>query len=173
LKDGPLRAAVKRLALGAFYLDVGLSRWLLRRKGEPRYQLGGTCGGCAACCEAPAIRANRAVWYVRSLRRAFLWWQEHVNGFALVRAVPAERIFVFRCTHFDPVSRRCDSYATRPGMCRDYPRALLYQPDPELFAGCGYRVVARGRQRWMAELEARGLSDEQMRKLKKGLHLEP
>jgi uncharacterized protein len=83
------------------------------------------------------------------------------------------RVFVFRCTHFDPVTRLCDSYATRPGMCRDYPRALLYQPSPELLPGCGYRVVARGRERWLRVLGQSGLSDEQLQKVKKGLYLDP
>jgi Fe-S-cluster containining protein len=173
VRDGLVRASLKRIALAHFYLSAGLSRWLLKLKDEPRFTLGGTCGGCAACCEAPAIRASLPVWYLRSFRRAFLFWQERVNGFQLVRTVPRDRLFVFRCSHFDPVRRRCDSYATRPGMCRDYPRGLLYQPAPELFAGCGYRAVARGRERWVQDLESRGLSPEQMRRLKKGLYLEP
>lgn len=173
MKDGPVRASLKRLALAHFYANVGLTRWLLKMKGEPRYALGGTCGGCAACCEAPAIRASAPVWYLPSLRRVFLWWQEKVNGFELVSTSPRLRLFVFRCTHFDPVGRRCDSYATRPGMCRDYPRALLHQPSPEFFPGCGYFPVAVGRERWLKALQARGLSQEQMSKLKKGLHLDP
>lgn len=173
MKDGPLRAGLKRVALAHFCLNVGVTRRFRRwRHGEPPYTLGGTCGGCAACCEAPAIRASAPVWYLRTLRRAFLWWQERVNGFVLVRASAAERVFVFRCTHFDPASRRCDSYATRPGMCRDYPRGLLDQPRPELFPGCGYRPVARGREQWLAALQARGVPEGQIDKLKKGLFLE-
>ena len=128
--------------------------------------------GCASCCEAPAIRASAPVWYLRSLRRVFLAWQEHVNGFVLVHASPGSRLFVFRCTHFNPASRRCDSYATRPGMCRDYPRGLLAQPRPEFFAGCGYRPVARDRERWLAALQAQGLGEGPLDKLKKGLFLE-
>jgi uncharacterized protein len=173
VKDGPFRASLKRLARAHFQVNVAVSRWILRRRGEPRYALGGTCGGCASCCEAPAIRASAPVWYLRSLRRAFLWWQEKVNGFELVSTSPRARLFVFRCTHFDPASRRCDSYHTRPGMCRDYPRALLYQPLPEFFPGCGYRPVALGRGPFLRALEGKGLSDEQMARLKKGLHLEP
>jgi Fe-S-cluster containining protein len=173
MKDGPLRAGLKRVARAHYQLNVGLWRWMQKRKGEPRYTLGGTCGGCAACCEAPTIRASAPVWYLPRLRRAFLWWQERVNGFVLVRTTPRARLFVFRCTHFDPVSRRCDSYQTRPGMCRDYPRGLLYQPSPEFFPGCGYRPVARDRQRWLQALEERGLGEEQIVKLKRGLHLEP
>jgi Fe-S-cluster containining protein len=173
LKDGVVRTSLKRLARAHFYVNVGVSRWLLKVKERTPYALGGTCGGCAACCEAPAIRASAPVWYLPSLRRVFLWWQEKVNGFALVRTSPQLRLFVFRCAHFDPVTRRCDSYDTRPGMCRDYPRALLHQPGPEFFPGCGYYPVAVGRERWLKTLQGRGLSEEQMSKLKKGLHLWP
>jgi Fe-S-cluster containining protein len=173
VKDGPLRAALKRVARAHFDLNLGLTRRLRRRRGGPLYALGGTCGGCAACCEAPAIRASAPVWYLRSLRWLFLRWQERVNGFVLADARPGTRLFVFRCTHFDPRTRRCDSYATRPGMCRDYPRGLLDQPSPELFPGCGYRAVARDRERWERVLAGRPLSAEQMRKIRRGLHLEP
>jgi hypothetical protein len=50
---------------------------------------------------------------------------------------------------------------------------LLHQPSPEFFAGCGYFPVAVDRERWLQALQARGLSQEQMSKLKKGLHLDP
>jgi Fe-S-cluster containining protein len=172
VKDGPLRAAVKRVARAHFELNLGLSRWLRGRRQPPLYTLGGTCGGCAACCEAPAIRASAPVWYLRSLRRAFLWWQERVNGFVLVQARPGTRLFVFRCTHFDARTRRCDSYATRPGLCRDYPRGLLEQPFPEFFPGCGYRAVAWNRERWERVLGEIALTDEQRRKIRAGLRLE-
>ena len=152
--------------------SLGLARWLRRRKGGPLYTLGGTCGGCAACCEAPAIRATAAVWYLRSLRRAFLWWQEHVNGFVLTEARPGPRLFVFRCTHFDPATRACDSYGSRPGMCRDYPRALLWQPRPEMLPGCGYKPVDPRAASFVRALDAQPLTDEQRAKLAKGLFLD-
>ena len=107
-----------------------------------------------------------------SLRRAFLAWQRCVNGFELQGSDADARIFVFRCTHFDPQTRRCDSYASRPGMCRDYPRALLYQPHPELLPGCGYRPVARNAKRFLRVLDAQPLTDEQRARLKKDLFLE-
>jgi len=58
-----------------------------------------------------------------------------------VEARRAERNFVFRCTHFDPATRSCDSYASRPGMCRDYPRNLTYSALPEFLPECGYSAV--------------------------------
>jgi len=85
---------------------------------------------------------DRLTWYLPTLRRAWLGWHRLVNGFELLETDRATRTFTFRCTHFDPATRLCDSYASRPGLCRDYPRALLAQPWPRLFEGCGYRPVA-------------------------------
>jgi Fe-S-cluster containining protein len=143
-----------------------------RRRGEPSFRLGGECRRCARCCEAPAIRANAAVWHLRTLRATFLWWQRAVNGFELREAQRAERTFVFRCTHFDEQTRSCDSYDTRPGMCRDYPRALLDQAAPELLPGCGYRPVSARAGRLLAVLEAQPLTEEQRARLRRDLHLE-
>ena len=66
-----------------------------------------------------------------------------MNGFELVRSDEESWTFVFRCTHFDPATRSCDSYGSRPGLCRDYPRLLLWQPNPELLPGCGCRARPR------------------------------
>ena len=105
------------------------------------------------------------------LRRLFLRWQEAVNGFVLTQARRSERTFVFRCTHFDAATRSCDSYASRPGMCRDYPRALLFQPQPEMLSGCGYRPVARNAARVLRVLQDQPLTDEQRVRLSRELHL--
>jgi uncharacterized cysteine cluster protein YcgN (CxxCxxCC family) len=172
MRDGTVRRVVKRVALARFRIDLWLTRALRRARGERPYRLGGDCRRCAACCEAPAIQAGRLVWHLPTLRRAFLAWQRVVNGFELSEREPAARLFVFRCTHFDPATRSCDSYDSRPGMCRDYPRALLWQPAPELLPGCGYRAVARNAESLRAALEARPLSAEQRARLRKGLYLE-
>jgi hypothetical protein len=171
MRDGGVLRIVKRVALARFVADVWLTRRLRRARGERAYRLGGACRRCAACCEAPAIQVGRLVWYLPTLRRAFLWWQRTVNGFEFVARDAAARAFVFRCTHFDPVSRACDSYDSRPGMCRDYPRALLWQPAPELLPGCGYRPVAPDAERLLAALAAQPLTPQQREKLRDGLHL--
>jgi uncharacterized protein len=105
------------------------------------------------------------------LRRAFLAWQRRVNGFELVSRDAARRTFVFDCTHFDRKTRSCDSYASRPGMCRDYPRLLLWQPNPELLPGCGYRPVAPNAAALRESLARVSLTPEQRAKLEEGLHL--
>lgn len=166
-----LRHSAKGVALCLFRVNLWSARGWRRLRGQRPYALGGGCGGCARCCEEPSIRANAAVWYLRTLRFIFLWWQQSVNGFVLLRREARERVFVFRCTHFDPSTRRCDSYSTRPGMCRDYPRGLLQQPRPEFLEGCGYRAVNPAAKKLLRVLEARHLPPEQVEKLKTGLYL--
>jgi Fe-S-cluster containining protein len=105
-----------------------------------------------------------------SARRLFLAWQRRVNGFELVSA--DDRVFVFRCTHFDRSTHTCDSYGSRPGMCRDYPRALMWQVSPDLLPTCGYRAIPSNAAGLKAALDAAALSPEQREKLRKGLRLD-
>ena len=172
MRDGAVRRTLKAVARARYVLDLRATRGLRRLSGERPYVLGGACQRCARCCEAPAIQVGRLVWFMPLLRRLFLWWQRAVNGFELAGAERAGRIFTFRCTHFDWSTRSCDSYASRPGMCRDYPRALLWQPLPELLPGCGYRPVARNAEALKRALEGRALTEEQREKLRRGLFLD-
>lgn len=172
MKDGPLRRAVKAIARGAFAFDLFVHRALRQSRGERSFLLGGDCRLCARCCEAPAIRSNRLVWYLPTLRRAFLWWQRQVNGFELLGRDVSSWTFVFTCTHFDRETRRCDSYESRPGICRDYPRALLWQPAPEMLPGCGYRPVAKNADQLLDALTRYPLSADQKARLRKGLFLD-
>jgi hypothetical protein len=141
-------------------------------RGATPYDLGGSCQGCGTCCEAPAIRVGWLTWHLPALRRLFLWWHDTVNGFTLQSSNAAERTFVFACAHFDWAGRRCDSYESRPGMCRDYPRALLDQPATVLFPKCGYRALAANRIELLQILDDQNLQGESLAKLKKGLYLE-
>jgi hypothetical protein len=115
---------------------------------------------------------GKLLWSVPPAERLFLAWQRHVNGFELVRREADQRAFVFSCTHFDRETRSCDSYDSRPGMCRDYPRLLLWPANPELLPGCGYRAIApnaNGLREALADLD---LTPEQREKLRKGLRLD-
>lgn len=172
MQDGVARRAVKRVALVCFQVSLGLSRWQRRQEGATPYDLGGFCQGCGTCCEAPAIRVGWATWYLPTLRFLFLRWHATINRFQLQSTNKRERTFVFSCEHFDWSTRRCDSYASRPGMCRDYPRALLDQPSPVLFPLCGYRALAVNRNELVQILESQNLGEAQLEKVKKGLYLE-
>jgi uncharacterized protein len=172
MRDGPLRGAIKRALADAYVRDLERRRARLAAAGQLHWELGGACEGCGLCCDEPAIVVGRALWFLPLVSRAWLWWQRVVNGFVLVGRVREARAFLFRCTHFDPTTRRCDSYETRPGMCRDYPRLLLESVDPEFFDRCGHRPIARGGAAMIAALQAKGVAGEQLVQIKRKLRLE-
>jgi hypothetical protein len=167
----PLRA-VKRVALWGYEADLAVHRALRRARGERPFVLGGSCRRSGACCEAPAIAVGRLAWSLRRLRRLFLAWQRRVNGFELVAEDAEARLFVFRCSHYDRATRSCDSYDSRPGVCRDYPRNLMWQPDPELLPPCGYRPIAPNAAGLRAALDRLDLTPAQREKLRRGLRLD-
>jgi Fe-S-cluster containining protein len=172
LRDGAVRTAIKTVALGVYNARLWLHRVQKSASGDIPYELGGSCVLCAKCCEAPGIQVGILTWYVPLFQRVFLLWHRHVNGFEMLQKSRADRAFIFRCTHFDPETRRCDSYPSRPGMCRDYPRALLEQANPELFDGCGFKPLARDRGKLLHAIESQSITDEQRARLRKGLFLE-
>ncbi len=171
MKDGIVRIVLKRIALICFTLDLRASRRIRRAMGETSYRLGGRCQGCAKCCEAPTIQVGILTYRLVTFRMIFLAWHRWVNGFHLTGEDPQIRAFEFRCTHFDPKTRRCDSYTSRPGMCRDYPRALLWEANPPLFPECGYRAVAPNAEQVTALLEHEDLPPEKLEELKEKLML--
>ena len=172
MRDGPLLRAVKRVALWGHRVDLAVHRAVRRARGERPWALGGGCRRSGGCCEAPAVSAGPAVWSIPAARRLFLAWQRRVNGFELVSADAAARVFVFRCSHFDRATRSCDSYGSRPGVCRDYPRHLMWQPNPELLPACGYRSSPPNAAGLRAAIEKADLTPEQREALRKGLRLD-
>jgi hypothetical protein len=172
VKDRPFLRAVKRVALWGFRADLALHRALRRSRGERPWTLGGACRRSGGCCEAPAIVLGRLAWRAPGWRLFVLAWQRRVNGFEHASTDEGTRALVFRCTHFDRPTRTCDSYDSRPGMCRDYPRLLLWQPNPELLPGCGYRASPPNAPGLRASLERLDLTPEQREKLRRGLRLD-
>ncbi|MCP4872351.1 MAG: YkgJ family cysteine cluster protein [Proteobacteria bacterium] len=170
MRDGPIRRSVKALVRGWFALETRRARWVLKLRGEPRYRLEGTCEGCGRCCEKPSIRVGFATFHFPLMRWLFLSWQRRVNGFDFLES-ERSRVLVFRCTHFDPATKLCDSYGSRPAMCRDYPRMLLYQPWPELFEECTHRVVSIGDQKLREALDEAALGAEKRAGLERRLRL--
>jgi Fe-S-cluster containining protein len=166
MRDGPIRRVIKK-TLAAWYL-ADLRRH--RRRAPPLWELAGTCGGCARCCERPAISVG---WLIHAprLMLPWLWWQRVVNGFVVVERDAEARAVVFSCTHFDPVERRCDSYDSRPGMCRDYPRMLLHQPDPAFFDGCGHRARAGNADGLVAALQDAGVDGQKLVQIRRRLRV--
>jgi len=172
MKDGLLRRGIKALARQVQRVDLGLGRLALRLQGEPRYQLGGRCVSCGACCERPTVELPRPLFHLRSYRWLLVRWHRWINGFALEQAHRRSHTLVFRCTHFDPATRGCDSYGSRPLMCRDYPRALLYHHPPVFFESCAQRVVYRFAAELDRALLEQDLPPETLAQLCQRLHLE-
>lgn len=171
MTDGLLVTCLKAVTRTLWVVEIGIRRGFAGLRGPPGYRLAGECRSCAKCCERPSIRGGLATWYLPPLRRLFLGWQRHVNGFELIEADEDAHAFVFRCSHFDWATRRCDSYHSRPFMCRDYPRALLAQPWPDLFPECGHRPIARNAEQLHAALAAQNLAPEKLAELERKLFL--
>ena len=171
MRDGPARTSVKAIARWFWTLDLRTTRVVRDVRSPPRYKLLGSCEGCGRCCEEPSIQVGRLVWALPTLRWLWLAWQRHINGFVKVGAQRQGRYFRFRCTHYDPNTRACDSYHSRPGMCRDYPRALLRQPWPDLFDECSHSVVATNAPNLREALAQTELTEAERRALEEKLLL--
>jgi uncharacterized protein len=172
MRDGRKLAAIKAVVRLVWTIELGLRRLFGRRWRRRFWRLRGACNACGACCAEPTIRASGLIWHLPGAGRLFVAWQSRVNGFELLRSDAETRELVFRCTHFAQDSKRCDSYATRPSMCRDYPTLLLGQGWPELFPGCGHRIVARRPHGLAAGIEGTSLSPEAKAELRGKLRLE-
>jgi uncharacterized protein len=171
VRDGLIRRSLKRVALGLFFVNLWTTRTLRRLMGEKPHRLGGACGGCAKCCEMPGIQVGWMTWYFPTLRHLFLAWHRHVNGFELIDRDIRHRVFLFNCTHFDRETRLCDSYDSRPGMCRDYPRNQLWTANPQLFEGCGFRAIHPKADSFLEALQKEGLEGDKLEEVKRKLHL--
>ena len=155
-----------------FYsFDLKGTRAIQKFSGEPLYRLCGTCNNCGACCATPMIQIFPLFFYLKSSRWLIKKWHQVVNGFEYVGEDRRAKSFIFRCTHWDSETKMCDSYDSRPGMCRDYPRPLLYQPNPTFLEQCSFFPVDKNADRMLDTLRDLDLSEEQLNILKKRLHL--
>ena len=172
MRDRQAIALLKHVIIVLWTVELWLRRALSRKWRRRHWDIIGDCRACGRCCVEPTIHASTMTWYLSTARRLLLFWQRRVNGFELQEKEPSSHDLVFRCTHYDPVSKLCDSYASRPGMCRDYPRVLLGQPWPDLFDTCGYRVRARNPEGLRTSIEATSLSPEAKAELCRKLRLD-
>ena len=166
MRDGPLRALVKRGVRWLVSADLLLRRKMMPR---PRYRLTGTCNGCGRCCEAPSVQVSALTAKVPLVLVWVSAWHRAVNGFEMQEL--NGRILTFRCTHYDPATKTCDSYETRPTMCRDYPVNLTHEAVPSLFDECSHRIVDRNAASLRRALAETGLAPEKLAELEKKLFL--
>jgi len=171
VRDALLLQVFKRVVRACHAIDLASSRLLPSLRGEPGFELRGTCNMCGQCCETPTIQVPRVIFYLKTVRWLILTWQRNVNGFEYLSQDRRSRTFSFRCTHWDPETKRCDSYNSRPGMCRDYPHPLLYAPNPEFLPGCGHYAMREDAHDIEASLDELGLSPEKLDEVKRRFHV--
>jgi len=172
MTDGPLSRLLKLLVRLPWAAELHLRRALGRLHERPRWRLEGGCTGCGRCCEEPSLAVAPLLLRLPTFRAALVWWQLRVNGFELVAEDRRAGALAFRCSHFDPASRRCDSHRSRPGICRDYPRVQLDQAWPELFPECGFRVKAVGAEALLEGIESSALPAEKKAELRRRLRID-
>lgn len=172
MHDGLFRRVIKALARAAYLTDLTVARAWLHARGQIPYRLEGACDACGRCCVEPSIRIPWLFERLATLRWLLLAWHRDINGLEYLRTGRSPPAWVFRCTHYDPATRRCDSYDSRPGMCRDYPRLLLHAPIPELLDGCGHRAVHRRADRVRVLLARADLPEATIAELERKLNLE-
>ena len=143
MEDGFIRKAVKFTARMRYSMDVALTRRINSARGERFFDLAGSCRSCGQCCETPVIQIYPPLFYFKSVRWVMKSWHGLINGFEFMAEDRRSKCLIFRCTHLDARTRRCDSYDSRPGLCRDYPRNQLDYANPEFLEGCGYQAVLK------------------------------
>jgi uncharacterized protein len=172
MRDGPWRRGVKALARWRYAADLAVTRRLRAARGETEpYELHGACTACGACCESPAIQVWPPLLRLRSARLVLRLWHRWVNGFEQIGMDRKHGVLIFHCTHYDPQSKRCDSYESRPGMCRDYPVNLLDEPRPQFLPPCTLYALHRDHDQRRAELDELELSPEKRRKVEREFYV--
>ncbi len=171
MKDGIVRKIIKRIALVGYTIDLQGTRAIQRRNGEPFYKLCGSCNNCGGGCKSPMIQVFPLFYYLRSYRWIIKMWHKLINGFEYIGEDRRNKTFTFRCTHWDPETKLCDSYDSRPGMCRDYPRPLLYSYRPEFLKECSFYAVDKNAGRMVDALKELDLPEEKLNDIKDKLHL--
>ena len=170
MRDGPIRIALKMIALTRFYLDMALWRFWRRLRGDyPRYDLVGQCEPCGACCVSPAIHVPSILLRTPPALHLFLLWQRFVNRFEL-RDIEAETLTIrFKCHHYDSQTKHCLNYRTRPGICRDYPANLRFAARASLHDDCSYQLIDRYEVRLQSALDASDLPPEKIAEIQQRL----
>ena len=171
MKDGSLKKIIKKVARSRYGIDLAFTRFINKIQGEARYILGGTCNQCGMCCETPAIPVYSFFIWFKSLRFLFLSWHKIINGFEYLSEDRKNKVFFFHCTHHDPITKRCDSYESRPGLCRDYPMNLLFSSNPDFLDKCGHYAVLKNAEGFRKAFDKIDLSPQKRDELYEKLNL--
>jgi uncharacterized protein len=171
VKDGFIRCTVKRFAWVRYAVDLWITRKVMVLKGEEKFELRGHCNRCGRCCEYPTIQMSDITFHMKRFKTCIIWWQQTVNGFVLDKENKLDATLTFTCTHYCDDTGQCDSYASRPGMCRDYPVGQIYSVNPTFFEECGFYAVDKRAASFRKALEKTELPPDKREDLYKRLHL--
>lgn len=166
-----VKRLIKQITWWRYATDLRFTRAVMKFRGEERYELRGSCNGCGRCCEFPSIQMTEIAFHIDFIRKMVIFWQERFNGFSLVRQQKSHATLFFTCSHFDPETRQCNAYDTRPGMCRDYPKNQIYSVNPTFFPECGFYAVDKRAESFRSALEKTGMPQEKLDELLEKLHL--
>ncbi|MCJ8329155.1 MAG: YkgJ family cysteine cluster protein [Lentisphaeria bacterium] len=166
MKDGPIRKTIKAVVRWRHKIDLTISRFF---QGKPEFVLKGECNGCGACCKNPTIQVFPPLFYFKSIRWCMIKWHKHINGFEYIDANRKEKYLIFTCSHLDSETMQCDSYSSRPGICRDYPYKLLYSPTPEFLEECSYYAEYENAESLNEALDELDLPEDKIQEIKEKL----
>lgn len=172
MRDNSVRRFIKFIARIRYSIDLKITRRILKFRGIPQFVLAGHCIACGQCCQTPSIHTPFLSHYFKSFRWLTLLWHHQINGFIFLSENRPHRILTFNCSHFNPSTQHCDSYESRPGLCRDYPHNLLFSVHPEFFPNCGFRPVDQHAQHFKELLDAHKIPQDIQDVLRSKLHLD-
>lgn len=172
MRDNFAQKLIKNSFRTYYLFSLWLNRKRLKRKGLPKYTLIGNCESCGKCCENPAIKIGFLLNNIKFFKYLYNLWQKKINGFIFQKHNQETKVFYFICNHWDSNSKKCDSYDSRPGMCRDYPRNLLYSSIPDFFKECGYKPLDKNAKKFNLALDKISIDEEKKKKIKEKLFLE-
>jgi Fe-S-cluster containining protein len=171
MQDTFIKKIIKSIARTRYQIDLGITRKIKAMRGEQLYELAGSCNSCGKCCVTPTIKVFLPFFYLKTARWIIIHWHKTINGFEFIGENRKEKYFIFSCTHWQPDTKLCDAYASRPGLCIVYPRNLVDSTNPVFMEGCGFYAIRKNAGTMEKALDKLELSEEKLDELKRKLHL--
>ncbi len=105
-----------------------------------RVQIEGACARSGNCCRnLILVDRGRPLVSLQRFRRLARRDREFAM-FVPHEKVPADGLLRFRCLNLGG-NQRCEIYERRPGFCREYPSAAMFEHGGSLLSGCGYQLA--------------------------------
>lgn len=128
------------MIMGLVILDNFLTS-LTKKMFPTRWVRTGRCLQCGNCCRKIILTMTPAQIKSRFFTDLSARWISWLFGFKLVEIDRVNHSLAFSCKHLT-AEGKCDVYAWRPNVCRNYP-LVDYFEKPTFLPGCGYSAVIR------------------------------